>query len=493
MDTRYVPAAHEGRLFERWLAAGVFGGGSRPDRETYAIALPPPNVTGELHMGHALNGSTQDTLIRLKRMQGMDTLWICGTDHASIAVHAVIERQLRAEGLTRWDLGRERFLERVWQWRAETGATIIQQFKRLGATLDYDHERFTMDERYVQAVLTMFVELYRKGYIYRDNRLINWCPTCASTISDLEVRYEHAADTLFEVRYPIKGTNDFLHVATVRPETILADTAVAVHPERRALPAPGGGHGDRAAGEPRGADHRGRVRAHRLRHRRTQGDARPRPQRLRDRPPARPPRADGDRLRRPHDRAGRRVRRDAGRGGPRSHPRCPGRPAADRRRGALRARGGPLRPHRRPHRAADLAAVVHAHGRARPAGQRGGALWSRALPPEEPGEHLLQLDGQPAPVVHLAPALVGPSDPGLVLPGRPSDGRPGRAGGLRRRAARASWSATRTCWTRGSRRRCGRLPPSAGRSATTTGSTASTRATSSPPTATSSTSGWPAC
>jgi valyl-tRNA synthetase len=231
MDTRYLPAAHEGRLFERWQAAGVFGGGSRPDRETYTIALPPPNVTGELHMGHALNGSTQDTLIRLRRMQGLDTLWICGTDHASIAVHAVIERQLRAEGLTRWDLGRERFLERVWKWRAETGAAIIQQFKRLGASLDYDHERFTMDDRYLQAVLTMFVELYRKGYIYRDNRLINWCPTCASTISDLEVRYEHAADTLFEVRYPIKGKNDFLSVATVRPETILADTAVAVHPD----------------------------------------------------------------------------------------------------------------------------------------------------------------------------------------------------------------------------------------------------------------------
>src|SRR6478609_9173981 len=230
MDTRYVPAAHEGRLFGRWLAAGVFGGGSRPDRETYAIALPPPNVTGELHMGHALNGSTQDTLIRLNRMQGLDTLWICGTDHASIAVHAVIEKQLRAEGLTRWDLGRERFLERVSRWREETGATIIGQFKRLGCSLDYGHERFTMDEGYAAAVLTMFVELYRKGYIYRDNRLINWCPTCASTISDLEVRYEHAADTLFEVRYLIKGTNDFLHVATVRPETILADTAVAVYP-----------------------------------------------------------------------------------------------------------------------------------------------------------------------------------------------------------------------------------------------------------------------
>ncbi|MGZ4202024.1 MAG: valine--tRNA ligase, partial [Thermoleophilaceae bacterium] len=190
-----------------------------------------PNVTGELHMGHALNGSFQDTLIRLRRMQGRDSLWICGTDHASIAVHAVIEKQLRAEGLTRWDLGRERFLERVWEWRNTTGATIIRQFKRLGCSLDYGHERFTMDEGYVRAVTTMFVRLYEKGYIYRDNRLINWCPTCASTISDLEVRYEHAVDTLFEVRYRIKDTDEFLTVATVRPETILADTAVAVHPD----------------------------------------------------------------------------------------------------------------------------------------------------------------------------------------------------------------------------------------------------------------------
>jgi len=163
-------------------------------------------------------------------MQGRDALWICGTDHASIAVHAVIEKQLRAEGTTRFDLGREAFLERVWKWRETTGATIIQQFRRLGCTLDYGHERFTMDEGYVRAVLEMFVRLHAKGWIYRDNRLINWCPTCASTISDLEVRYEHAVDTLFEVRYRIKGTDDFLAVATVRPETILADTAVAVHP-----------------------------------------------------------------------------------------------------------------------------------------------------------------------------------------------------------------------------------------------------------------------
>ncbi len=231
MDARYDPASQEEPIFARWEATGVFAGRPESGGEPYVIALPPPNVTGELHMGHALNGSIQDTLIRLRRMQGRDTLWICGTDHASIAVHAVIEKQLRAEGTTRFDLGRERFLERVWEWRAATGATIIQQFKRLGCTLDYDHERFTMDPAYVRSVLEMFVRLYRKGYIYRDNRLINWCPTCASTISDLEVRYEHAVDTLFDVRYRIKGTDDFLTVATVRPETILADTAVAVHPD----------------------------------------------------------------------------------------------------------------------------------------------------------------------------------------------------------------------------------------------------------------------
>jgi valyl-tRNA synthetase len=228
MDARYDPAA-EGPIFARWEETGVFAGGPAGG-EPYAIALPPPNVTGELHMGHALNGSFQDALIRLRRMQGRDALWICGTDHASIAVHAVIEKQLRAEGKTRFDLGREAFLARVWQWRETTGATIIQQFRRLGCTLDYGHERFTMDEGYVRAVLEMFVRLHAKGWIYRDNRLINWCPTCASTISDLEVRYEHAVDTLFEVRYRIKDTDDFLTVATVRPETILADTAVAVHP-----------------------------------------------------------------------------------------------------------------------------------------------------------------------------------------------------------------------------------------------------------------------
>jgi valyl-tRNA synthetase len=229
--SRHDPAAVESQIFARWESAGLFRADPNSGRESYVIALPPPNVTGVLHMGHALNGSIQDTLMRLAKMRGRETLWICGTDHASLPVHAVIEKQLRAEGTTRFELGREAFIQRVWEWRSETGATIIQQFKRLGCALDYEHERFTMDEGYAGAVLEMFVRLYRKGYIYRDNRIVNWCPGCGSTISDLEVRYEHAADALYEVRYPIKGGNDHLTVATVRPETILADTAVAVHPD----------------------------------------------------------------------------------------------------------------------------------------------------------------------------------------------------------------------------------------------------------------------
>ncbi|HLK41848.1 MAG TPA: valine--tRNA ligase [Thermoleophilia bacterium] len=231
METRWDPTTQEASIFPEWEATGVFSGRPESGADPYVIAFPPPNITGELHMGHALNGSTQDTLIRLRRMQGRDTLWICGTDHASIAVHAVIDRQLRAEGTNRHDLGREAFLARVWEWRRTTGATIIGQLRALGCTLDYAHERFTMDEGYERAVLTMFARLYAKGYIYRDNRIINWCPTCASTISDLEVRHRTQTDTLYRVRYPVAGTDEVLEVATVRPETILADTAVAVHPD----------------------------------------------------------------------------------------------------------------------------------------------------------------------------------------------------------------------------------------------------------------------
>ena len=215
IDPRYEPASVEPRQFQRWIDADAFSADSSSGKPPYVIPLPPPNITGELHMGHALNGTVQDTLIRLRGMQGHETLWICGTDHAGIATQNVIEKQLRAQGLTRHDLGREAFVEKVWEWRRQYGATIIQQFKRLGSSLDYGNERFTMDPEYVAAVAEVFVSLYEKGYMYRDNRIVNWCPSCSSAISDLEVRYEHAADALYHVRYPIKDSTELLTVATV--------------------------------------------------------------------------------------------------------------------------------------------------------------------------------------------------------------------------------------------------------------------------------------
>ena len=369
--------------------------------------------------------------MRLHRMRGRNTLWICGTDHASIAVHAVIEKQLRAEGTTRLDVGREAFVERVWEWRRETGATIIQQLKRLGCTLDYEHERFTMDEGYVRAVMEMFVRLYDKGLIYRDNRIVNWCPGCGSTVSDLEVRHERAADALYEVRYPITGTDRVPDRGDRAARDDPGRHGRGRAPGRRPLPPPGRQDRDRADRRPRGADHRRRLREDGLRHRRAQGHARPRPQRLRDRAPPRAARDLGDRVRRPHVGRGRRVRR-AGRGrGPPEGDRPPVQRAAAARRAALRARGRPLRPHRRPHRAADLAAVVHADGLAGGRRQRRGALGQRPLRAQEPGGHLLPLDGQHPALVHLPPALVGPPDPGLVLPGRAPDRERGAAGRLR--------------------------------------------------------------
>jgi valyl-tRNA synthetase len=228
--SRHEPGEVEAAVFARWEAAG-FGADPGSGRPSFVIALPPPNVTGELHMGHALNGTTQDTLMRVRRKQGYETLWICGTDHAGIATQNVVERELRREGRTRHDLGREGFVERVWEWRRRYGAAIIGQYKRLGASLDYGNERFTMDEGYARAVTEVFVDLFHKGLLYRGNRIVNWCVGCATAVSDLEVRHETARDTLYSVRYAIARTDEAITVATVRPETILADTAVAVHPD----------------------------------------------------------------------------------------------------------------------------------------------------------------------------------------------------------------------------------------------------------------------
>jgi valyl-tRNA synthetase len=230
--TRYDPSEVEPRIVERWLESGLF----HPEpagapEENYSIAIPPPNVTGVLHMGHALNNSLQDCLVRHQRMRGVRTKWILGTDHAGIATQTQVERALRQEGTSREELGRERFIERVWEWREQYGRTIIEQLKRLGASCDYESERFTLDEAYAQAVLHVFVALYEKGYIYRDRYMVNWDPGSRSAISDLEVEDREVTDTLYYIDYPLASGSGSITVATVRPETMLADTAIAVHPD----------------------------------------------------------------------------------------------------------------------------------------------------------------------------------------------------------------------------------------------------------------------
>jgi valyl-tRNA synthetase len=231
-QTRYDPAQVESRVLARWLESELFHPEAEGDAaDNYSIAIPLPNVTGALHMGHALNGSVQDVLIRLARMRGKRTKWIFGTDHAGIGTQTLVERALIAEGTSREELGREKFVERVWRWRDQYGSTIVEQFKRLGASCDYEDERFTLDPPYVKAVQKVFVDLYEKGWIYRDNYMVNWDPGSRSAISDLEVEQREVTDTLFYVDYPLESGHGSVTVATVRPETVLADTAIAVHPD----------------------------------------------------------------------------------------------------------------------------------------------------------------------------------------------------------------------------------------------------------------------
>ena len=230
--TRYDPSEVEPRIADAWLASGLFHPEPAGDpSENYSIAIPLPNVTGVLHMGHALNNSIQDCLIRYHRMRGLNTKWILGTDHAGIATQIQVERAVVAEGSSREQLGREVFVERVWRWRADYGGEIISQLKRLGASLDYEDERFTLDEAYAVAVQTVFVDLYEKGYIYRDRYMVNWDPGERSAISDLEVEDHEVTDTLYYIDYPLAAGSGSVTVATVRPETMLADVAIAVHPD----------------------------------------------------------------------------------------------------------------------------------------------------------------------------------------------------------------------------------------------------------------------
>jgi valyl-tRNA synthetase len=238
IENRYQPAEIEARIAQAWEQAGAFRAG-RPERVTakpYCIVIPPPNVTGSLHMGHALNDTLQDVLCRFERMRGRDVLWQPGTDHAGIATQMVVERQMmERQEPGRRDIGREKFLEKVWAWKAESGGTIVNQLKRLGASCDWSRERFTMDEGLSRAVLKVFVELYKAGLIYKDKRLVNWDPKLLTAISDLEVLQVEVKGSLWHIRYPVEGTSEHIIVATTRPETMLGDTAVAVHPENPRL------------------------------------------------------------------------------------------------------------------------------------------------------------------------------------------------------------------------------------------------------------------
>jgi valyl-tRNA synthetase len=231
MEPLYKPHGVEERWERTWEEEGHFRADPFSERPSYAIAIPPPNVTGALHMGHALNGSVQDTLIRWHRMRGFNTLWQPGFDHAGIATQAVVEKELLRQGTSRQEIGREAFVERVWEWLHEYGGVIMSQFRRLGCSLDYERERFTMDPDYVRAVMRFFVHLYDRGWMYRDNRIINWCSDCRTSISDLEVEHIELDDVLTYARYPLAGGDGHVTIATARPATIPADVAVAVHPD----------------------------------------------------------------------------------------------------------------------------------------------------------------------------------------------------------------------------------------------------------------------
>ncbi|MBQ8331535.1 MAG: valine--tRNA ligase [Clostridia bacterium] len=228
----YSPSDFEDRIYQNWCDKGYFTPDINNPAPSFSVVIPPPNVTGQLHMGHALDETLQDILVRYKRMQGFNTLWVPGTDHAGIATQIKVEEQLRVnEGLTRYDLGRDKFLERVWDWKHQYGNRIISQLKKLGASCDWSRERFTMDEGCSRAVREVFVNLYDKGLIYRGNRIINWCPHCITALSDAEVEYAEQDGYFWHIKYPIKGEEGYVEVATTRPETMFGDTAVAVNPE----------------------------------------------------------------------------------------------------------------------------------------------------------------------------------------------------------------------------------------------------------------------
>ncbi|MBR0412988.1 MAG: valine--tRNA ligase, partial [Eubacterium sp.] len=230
LEKQYNPTSFEDRTYQFWIEKGYFHADVKSEKEPYTIVIPPPNITGQLHMGHALDNTLQDILIRFHRMNGYNTLWLPGTDHASIATEAKIVEAMRKEGISKEDIGREKFLERAWEWKRQYGGRIIEQLKKMGSSCDWDRERFTLDDGCNKAVVEVFNNLYEKGLIYRGERIVNWCPHCLTSISDAEVEYEDQAGHFWHLKYPFVDGSGYLELATTRPETMLGDTAVAVNP-----------------------------------------------------------------------------------------------------------------------------------------------------------------------------------------------------------------------------------------------------------------------
>ncbi len=287
----YEPGAIETRWADYWIEEKLFSAPTPPageKRPVFTLLLPPPNVTGRLHMGHMLNQTQMDIIVRWHRMRGFLTLWLPGTDHAGIATQMMVERQLASEGKNRRDMGREAFIERVWEWKRHYGGAILDQMKRLGASVDWDREYFTMDENLSHAVREVFVRLYEEGLIYRGKYIVNWCPRCGTAISDLEVKHEEVQGKLFEIRYPVVGTKEFITVATTRPETMLGDTAIAVNEKDDRYKHLHGKNVLASADESGDPHHHRRVGESRIRHWRGESDACARSQRLSGRPAAQP-------------------------------------------------------------------------------------------------------------------------------------------------------------------------------------------------------------
>ncbi|MHB8381384.1 MAG: class I tRNA ligase family protein, partial [Candidatus Binataceae bacterium] len=226
----YDPKAAEERWFQSWIDLGYFKADPARPGPVFSIVIPPPNVTGQLHLGHALNATLHDIIVRMRRMQGYNTLWLPGTDHAGIATQNAVEKTIAKDGMNRHAMGRDAFVDRVWQWREQYGSRIMLQLRRIGASCDWSRERFTLDAGLSHAVTTVFVELHKRGLIYRDRRLINWCPRCETALSDLEVEHKDIKSSLWFIRYPFADGSGSITVATTRPETMLGDTAVAVNP-----------------------------------------------------------------------------------------------------------------------------------------------------------------------------------------------------------------------------------------------------------------------